>query len=179
MIDRHPLPANEKQRLEALHSYDIMDSLPEEQYDAIVRLTSYICEVPVAFISFIDEDRQWLKSKRGLDIESAARADTFCQHTIMGDTLVEIPDASMNELFADSAFVTSEPNIRFYASAPLIDPQGFAIGSLCVLDTKPRTLSDEQRDALRTLAAEVISHLVLRKQKKRARRKPALAQGIL
>lgn len=165
-IDRYPLPANEKERLEALHSYDIMDSLPEEQYDAIVRLASYICEVPVAFISFIDEERQWFKSKRGLEMESTARVDSFCQHTIMGDTLVEIPDASKSELFADSKFVTAEPQIRFYASAPLVDPNGFSIGSLCVFDTKPRELNDEQRDAMRTLASEVISHLVLRKQKK-------------
>ncbi len=165
-IDRYPLPANEKERLEALRSYDIMDSLPEEQYDAIVRLASYICDVPVAYISFIDEDRQWLKAKRGLDIESAARADSFCQHTIMGNTLVEIPDASKSELFADSKFVADEPKIRFYASAPLVDPNGFSIGSLCVFDTKPRELNDEQRDAMRTLASEVISHLVLRKQRK-------------
>jgi len=166
IIDRYPLPANEKERLAALHSYDILDSLPEEQYDAIVRLASYICEVPVAFISFIDEERQWFKSKRGLDMESTTRADSFCQHTIMGDTLVEIPDATKNELFKDSKFVTAEPQIKFYASAPLVDPQGFSIGSLCVFDTKPRELNNEQRDALRTLAAEVISHLVLRKQKK-------------
>jgi PAS domain S-box-containing protein len=166
IIDRYPIPANEKERLAALHSYDILDSLPEEQYDAIVRLASYICEVPVAFISFIDEDRQWFKSKRGLEMESTTRIDSFCQHTIMGDTLVEIPDATKNELFQDSQYVTAEPQIRFYASAPLVDPQGFSIGSLCVFDTKPRELNDEQRDALQTLAAEVISHLVLRKQKK-------------
>lgn len=165
-VVRNPRPKNEKERVKALHSYNIMDSLPEAQYDAIVRLASYICEVRVAYISFIDEDRQWMKSIRGLDIESAPRVVSFCQHTIMSDTLVEIPDASKNELFADSPFVINEPKIRFYASAPLIDPDGFAIGTLCVFDTIPRQLNDEQRDAMRTLAAEVISHLVLRKQKK-------------
>ncbi|OKS89515.1 hypothetical protein RG47T_4999 [Mucilaginibacter polytrichastri] len=143
-----------------------MDSLPEEQYDAIVRLTSYICEVPAAFISFIDEDRQWFKAKRGLDFQSTPRAESFCRHTIMGDTLVEIPDVTKSDLFADSLVTTGELNIRFYASAPLVDPQGFSIGSLCVFDTKPRALTDMQRDALKTLATEVISNLVLRRQKK-------------
>ncbi|NCD70443.1 PAS domain S-box protein [Mucilaginibacter agri] len=165
-VVRNPIPANENERLKALQSYDILDSLPEEQYDAIVRLASYICEVPVAFISFIDEERQWFKSEKGLNLESTARVDSFCQYSIMGDAMVEIPDASKHELFHDNPYVVADPQIRFYASAPLVDPQGFSIGSLCVIDTQPRQLNDQQRDALKTLAAEVISHLVLRKQKK-------------
>ncbi|MCJ8210702.1 PAS domain S-box protein [Mucilaginibacter sp. RS28] len=166
LIERNPVPVNEKERLAALHAYDILDSLPEEQYDAIVRLASYICEVPLAFISFIDQDRQWFKSKVGLDIDFIPRMDAFCRYTIMEDHLVEVPDATQSELFADSPHVTGGLNLRFYASAPLIDPEGYRIGSLCIFDMKPRHLNDQQRDALKTLAAEVISHLVLRKQKK-------------
>ena len=166
IVDNYPIPDNESERLKALHSYDILDSLPEEQYDAIVRLTSYICEVPLAFISFIDGDRQWFKSKFGMDVESLPRADSFCRYTLMNDHLVEVDDATSDKRFSDSASVTGGPKIRFYASAPLIDPGGYRIGSLCVFDMKPRHLNDNQRDALRTLAAEVISHLVLRKQKK-------------
>lgn len=165
-IDRYPLPANEKERLEALHSYDILGSLPEEQYDAIVRLASYICQVPLASITFLDSDTQWVKSKRGLDIESMPRADSFCRYTILEDKVYEIPDITKDKIFADSPFVTGDLKLKFYAGAPLVDPDGYMLGSICVMDTKPRELNDEQRDALRTLASEVISHLVLGKQKK-------------
>ncbi len=166
IVDNYPVPDNESDRLHALHSYDILDSLPEEQYDAIVRLTSYICDVPLAFITFIDQDRQWFKAAIGMEIESLPRADSFCRYTLMEDHLVEVDDTTTNKLFSESAFVTAGPQFRFYASAPLIDPDGYRIGSLCVFDMKPRQLNDHQRDALKTLAAEVISHLVLRKQKK-------------
>lgn len=166
IVDNYPIPDNESERLNALHSYNILDSLPEEQYDAIVRLTSYICEVPLAFISFIDQDRQWFKAKFGMEIDALPRADAFCRYTLMEDHLVEVDDTTTNKRFADSAFVTAGPQFRFYASAPLIDPDGYRIGSLCVFDMKPRHLNDHQRDALKTLAAEVISHLVLRRQKK-------------
>ncbi|WDF55925.1 PAS domain S-box protein [Mucilaginibacter sp. KACC 22063] len=166
MVEHNPVPANEKERLEALNSYDILDTLPEKQYDAIVRLASYICEVPLAFISFIDRDRQWFKSKQGLDVDAIPRADSFCRFTIMSDILVEVPDTTKHNIFSGSQIVIDEPNIRFYASAPLIDPEGHHLGSLCVFDTKPKTLNNSQRDALTTLAEEVISHLTIRKQKK-------------
>ncbi|QJD95672.1 PAS domain S-box protein [Mucilaginibacter robiniae] len=166
IIDRQPVPDNETARLKALQAYDILDTFPEEEYDAITRLASYICQVPLAFISFIDDKRQWFKSKVGLPVEEVPRADSFCRYTIMDDLMVEVPDASQNELFADSDFVTGAMGIRFYASAPLIDPDGYRLGSLCVFDPQPKALSHEQRDALQTLAREVISHLALRKQKK-------------
>lgn len=166
MVEQNPVPANEKERLEALHSYNILDSLPEEQYDAIVRLASYICEVPLAFITFIDQDRQWFKSKVGMDLESVPRADSFCRYTILSDVIVEVPDTTEHDIFSESPFVKGGPQFRFYASAPLIDAEGFHLGSLCVFDTKPKHLNDQQRDALSTLANEVISHLTVRKQKK-------------
>ncbi|MBS7566001.1 PAS domain S-box protein [Mucilaginibacter sp. Bleaf8] len=170
VANRIPVPENENERLKALKAYEILDTFPEEEYDALTRLASYICHVPLAFISFIDEHRQWFKSKVGLPIDEIPRADAFCRYTIMDDVLVEVPDFTESEIFAESEFVKSGPMLRFYASAPLIDPEGHRLGSLCVFDQKPKHLSAEQRDALQTLAGEVISHLSLRKQKKELER---------
>lgn len=156
----------EAKRLEALNSYNVMDTLPEKEYDAITRLASYICQVPIALISLIDEERQWFKSSIGLDIDQTPRADAFCNHTILSDHILEIDNAAEDETFKNNPFVTGSAHIRFYAGAPLIDPDGHHLGSLCVIDTVPRKLNDQQRDALRTLASEVMSHLLLRKQKK-------------
>lgn len=165
MTKHQPLPDNERRRLAALDSYGILDTIPEKEYDAITRLASYICQAPIAFISFIDDTRQWVKAQVGLGIDEVPIEDTFCQHTIKDDVLVEVPDASKHELFGKHDMVTGDFGLRFYASAPLIDPDGYRIGTLCVLDQKVRTLTDEQRDAMRILASEVISHLILRKQK--------------
>jgi PAS domain S-box-containing protein len=165
MTQHQPLPDNEQQRLAALDSYGILDTLPEKEYDAITRLASYICQAPIALISFIDDTRQWVKAGVGLDIKEVPVEDTFCQYTIVQDHLVEVPDASKHEIFKEADMVKGDFGLRFYASAPLIDPEGHRIGTLCVLDQKVKDLTDEQRDALRILADEVISHLILRKQK--------------
>ncbi|MBD1365570.1 PAS domain S-box protein [Mucilaginibacter sp. ZT4R22] len=167
----HHTPSElESRRVTALHSYDILDTMPEKEYDAITRLASYICHVPIAFISFIDDSRQWIKSTIGLDIEQVPVEDTFCQHTIKEDHLVVIPDLTKKEHFCDEEMVKGDFGLRFYASAPLIDPDGYRIGTLCVLDTHVRHITHEQQDALKVLASEVISHLVLRKQKKELER---------
>ena len=166
IITRGIVPDNEDERLKALHTYDILDTLPEAEYDAITRLASYICHAPFALISFIDDSRQWYKSAVGLPLSETPRAETFCQHTIMDDVLVEVPDATLSELFHDYEHVKGGLGVRFYASAPLIDPDGYRLGTLCVFDQQPKVLTDDQRDALRTLAGAVISHLALRKQKK-------------
>ncbi|TFF35744.1 PAS domain S-box protein [Mucilaginibacter psychrotolerans] len=167
MNTEHHTPSElESRRVSALLSYDILDTLPEKEYDAITRLASYICQVPIAFISFIDDSRQWMKSSIGLDISEMAIEDTFCQYTLRQGELVAIPDVSKEEVFRDHEMVTGEFGLRFYASAPLIDPDGYRIGTLCVLDKNPHDITDEQQDALKVLASEVISHLVLRKQKK-------------
>ncbi|GAA4098063.1 PAS domain S-box protein [Mucilaginibacter panaciglaebae] len=160
------LTDSETKRLEALSSYNVLDTLPEKEYDAITRLASYICQVPVALISLIDSERQWFKSKVGLDIDQTSRVDAFCNYTILNDDLLEVNNAAEDDVFKDNPFVKGEAHIRFYAGAPLIDPEGNRLGSLCVVDTVPRKLTEEQRDALRTLADEVMSHLVLRKQKR-------------
>ena len=156
---------DENELLTALNSYNVLDTLPEKEYDAITRLASYICQVPIALISLIDEDRQWFKSKVGLDAAETPRADAFCHYTILDDKILEVNDALESDLFKDNVLVTGAPNIRFYAGAPLIDPNGHHLGSLCVIDRIPRKLTEEQKDALRTLADEVMSHLILKKQK--------------
>ena len=155
----------EYQRLNALESYNILDTLPEKEYDAITRLASYICKVPMSLISFIDVDRQWFKSKVGIDDNETQRCDAFCNHTIMSDDILEVKDALKSDIFRDNVYVQNEPHVRFYAGAPLIDPNGYRLGSLCVVDQVPRELTDDQRDALRILASEVVAQLVLRKEK--------------
>ncbi|WP_299498482.1 PAS domain-containing protein [Mucilaginibacter sp.] len=155
----------ETKRLNALSSYNVLDTLPEKEYDAITRLASYICQVPIALISLIDNDRQWFKSKIGLDINQTSRADAFCNYTILNDEILEINNAAEDNAFKYNPFVKGDTRIRFYAGAPLIDPDGHRLGSLCVIDVVPRKLTEEQRDALRTLADEVMSHFLLRKQK--------------
>ena len=157
---------SEVERLSALSSYNVLDTLPEKEYDAITRLASYICQVPIALISLIDAERQWFKSKIGLDAIETPRADAFCYYTILDNEILEVTDALANDTFKNNVLVTGSPDIRFYAGAPLIDPEGHRLGSLCVIDRVPRKLTPEQRDALRTLADEVMSHLVLSKQKK-------------
>ncbi|MDO3626826.1 PAS domain S-box protein [Mucilaginibacter sp. BT774] len=155
----------EYQRLNALESYNILDTLPEKEYDAITRLASYICKVPISLITFIDLDRQWFKSKVGIDDEETLRSDAFCNHTILSNDILEIKDTLKSDVFRDNAYVKNEPHIRFYAGAPLIDPNGYRLGSLCVVDQVPRELTDDQRDALRILASEVMSQLILRREK--------------
>jgi PAS domain S-box-containing protein len=163
--EQHILSDIETKRLRALSSYNVLDTLPEKEYDAITRLASYICQVPVALISLIDRDRLWFKSTFGLDLTQISLADSFCNY-IENEEILEVNNAAEDEVFADNAFVKGEANVRFYAGAPLIDPEGNKLGTLCVIDTVPRKLTYEQRDALRTLADEVMSHLVLRKQKR-------------
>ncbi|MDO1447906.1 ATP-binding protein [Rhodocytophaga aerolata] len=162
-----PIPENEQERLEALNIYSILDTLPEEEYDAITKLASYICQVPIALISLIDRNRQWFKSRVGMEVPESPRSISFCQYAIMGSDILEIPDLQQDKRFATNPSVTTYPHIRFYAGAPLITPDGYALGTLCILDTKPHTLHAEQRNALQTLAKSVVTQLVLREQKKK------------
>ena len=165
MNKHQPLLAEDK-RLGALGTYHILDTLPEKEFDAITRLASYICKAPIALISFIDADRQWVKSRVGIDAKQMPRADAFCNHTILDDKILEIHDVLENDTFRRNPFVVNDPQIRFYAGAPLIDPNGHRLGVLCVMDMVQRSLTDEQLIALRTLADQVITNLLLRKQNK-------------
>ncbi|MFV8323448.1 PAS domain S-box protein [Flavobacterium sp. LS2R12] len=159
-----PLPTNESERLTALESYSIMDTLPEKEYDAITQLASYICGTPIALVSLLDKERQWFKSSVGLGASETPREISFCQYAIMGEEVYEVSNALENKLFADNPLVTGNPDIRFYAGAPLKDSDGFNLGSLCVIDTVPRTLSTEQKNALKLLANQAVLLLQLRKK---------------
>ncbi|UQD56511.1 PAS domain S-box protein [Flavobacterium sp. K5-23] len=163
-MNKPPVPLNEFDRLKALDSFSIMDSLPEKEYDSITQLASYICETPIALVSLLDENRQWFKSSVGLGAKETSRDISFCQYTIMGDEIFEVNNALENEIFVKNPLVTGNPNIRFYAGAPLNDSNGFNLGSLCVIDTESRTLSEEQKKALKILADQVVSLLQLRKK---------------
>lgn len=156
LMKKNPIPENEIERLKALKAYSIMDTLAEKEYDAITQLASYICGTPIALVSLLDEERQWFKSSVGLEVRETPRDLSFCQYAIMGDEVYEINDAKENETFADNPLVTGNPNIRFYAGAPLQDENGLNLGSLCVIDTKPRILSQEQKEALKLLAHQVV-----------------------
>ena len=160
----YPKPANETERLKVLKAYSIMDTLSEKEYDSITQLASYICETPIALVSLIDENRQWFKSSVGLDAKETPRELSFCQYTIMGEEVFEVPSALEDEIFFENPLVTGEPNIRFYAGAPLRNKNGFTMGSLCVIDTEPRKLTDDQKNALLLLANQVVSLLDSRKK---------------
>lgn len=166
MIEQHSLLADEK-RLNALNSYHVLGTLPEREYDAIARLASYICQVPIAQINFIDDKRHWFKSSIGMDVAGTDMPieETFCKYTIVQDDIFEVSDTTESEPYKSADPVTGDFHMRFYAGAPLIDPDGYHIGTLCVVDHKPKKLSEEQKDALRTLSREVMSQLILRKQK--------------
>lgn len=159
-----PFPSNEHDRIKALKAYGILDTLNEKEYDRLTRLASIICDVPISLVSLIDDDRQWFKSRVGLDATETPRDVAFCSHAIMGNELFEIEDAAADQRFEQNPLVTGEPNIRFYAGYPLVDSDGYALGTLCVIDRKPRKLNATQQQALRLLAEEV-TDLITRKRK--------------
>lgn len=158
------VPENEAERVRALLDYQILDTEAESAFDDLTKLAAIVCDAPTAFISFIDTDRQWLKSRFGSEATETSRDVAFCAHTILNPTdILVIEDATKDERFAGNSFVTGEPFIRFYAGAPLVSPEGFALGSLCVIDYAPRTFSNEQAEALKLLAAQVVAHLEARR----------------
>lgn len=155
----------EKIRLQTLHDYYILDSLRESDFDRITELASLICGTPISLISLIDEDRQWFKSKVGLDIHETSRDVAFCDHTIKSEDIFEVEDATLDERFKNNVLVQGEPNIRFYTGYPLIDPNGFALGTLCVIDRVPKQLTPNQKRALKLLAEEAMTLVVERRIK--------------
>lgn len=154
---------NERKRLTVLWQYDVLDTVPEEVFDELTELAARICEAPTALISLVDEDRQWFKSRVGVTVKETSRDISFCAHAIRHDGLFVVPDATKDDRFANNPLVISDPKIRFYAGAPLISPDGFALGTLCVIDKVPRILRSEQQQALRVLARHVMTQLELRR----------------
>jgi hypothetical protein len=161
-----PIPPSEKKRLKVLWQYEVLDTVPEEVFDDLTELAAWICEAPIALISLLDEKRQSFKSKVGTSVKETSRDISFCTHAINQTDLFIVPDATLDTRFANSPLVTSEPKICFYAGAPLITPDGYALGTLCIIDKVPRNLRPEQQQALRILARHVVSQLELRRRAK-------------
>ena len=157
----YPVPTNEADRLRTLRSYKILDTKPEERFDELTRLAALICGVPISLISLIDADRQWFKSRFGLDVQETPRAQAFCTHAIMQPEMFVVPDASQDDRFAHNPLVTGDPHIRFYAGAPLAARDGHLLGTLCVIDREPHTLTFGQTEALRILSRLVIANVEL------------------
>ncbi len=158
-----PLPSNEADRLKALHCYNILDTPPEAEFDDLTALAAQICDAPVALISLIDTDRQWFKSKVGVEATETPRDLAFCTHTILKpDQLLVVPNTLKDRRFATHPLVISHPNIRFYAGVPLVTPDGLPLGTICVLDIIPRHLTSQQKEALRALGRQVITQMELR-----------------
>jgi len=165
----YPVPANEAERLRTLRSYKILDTKPEERFDELTQLAALICDAPISLISLLDSDRQWFKSRFGLDLQETPRAQAFCTHAIMQPEMFVVPDAAKDERFAQNPFVTGETHIRFYAGAPLAGRDGHLLGTLCVMDRQPHALTDTQRRALEILSHLVIANIELRSDLKELR----------
>lgn len=162
-----PRPLNDSQRLDILRKYEILDTEAESEFDDLTQLASYICNTPISLVTLIDEDRQWFKSKVGLDATEGPRDTSFCGHVILDNEVMIINDATKDERFFDNPAVTGELQVRFYAGAPLIDKSGYKLGSLCVVDNKPREISKEQIDALKKLSRLVVNQMELRLELKK------------
>jgi GAF domain-containing protein len=161
-----PNPETEKRRLNVLWQYEVLDTVPEQLFDDLTELAAVICEAPIALISLVDESRQWFKSRFGTTIQETSRDVSFCAYAIQQSDLFVIPDATLDERFAKNPLVISDPKIRFYAGAPLITPDGYALGTLCVIDKVPRELRADQKQALCILARHIVLQLELRRRAK-------------
>lgn len=160
---RATIPPDEEIRLQELHSYDILGTHRDKAFDDLTSVAAALFDVPIAYISFIDKDRQWMKSTIGIDVNEVPREFAFCSHVVAGKKVVQVPDARDDERFYDSPYVTGEPNIRFYLGAPLKTARGNVIGTICVVDDAPRELDDQKVDALNVLARQVMAQLDLRR----------------
>jgi len=156
-------PVNEAGRIAALEKYAILDTDPEQSFDNLALLASFICKTPIALISLVDENRQWFKSRVGLDASETSRDIAFCSTAILQNDVFVVPDALADDRFRDNPLVVSDPHIRFYAGAPLINEDGYALGTLCVVDRAPRELAPEQKEALKALSRLVLAQLEFRR----------------
>lgn len=174
-----PTPSNESSRLAALLRFELLDTPAEAMFDNITALAAQICETPIALISLVDAERQWFKSRQGLDARETPRELAFCAHAINGETLFEVENALLDPRFRDNPLVTGAPDIRFYAGMPLADSEGHNLGTLCVIDRQPRQLSERQKGALKLLAQQAINLFELRLQTRQQQEQAALHKAIL
>ncbi len=174
-----PTPSNESSRLAALLRFELLDTPAEAMFDNITALAAQICETPIALISLVDAERQWFKSRQGLDARETPRELAFCAHAINGETLFEVENALLDPRFRDNPLVPGAPDIRFYAGMPLADSEGHNLGTLCVIDRQPRQLSVQQKGALKLLAQQAINLFELRSQTRQQQEQAALHKAIL
>ena len=158
-----PATNTDAARVAALEKYAILDSEPEQAFDDLAKLASYICKTPIALVSLVDGERQWFKSKLGLSASQTPREVAICATTIQQKDVFVVPDALKDERFQNNPLVVSEPHIRFYAGAPLINEEGYALGTLCVVDLVPREFNEEQKEALKTLGRLVLAQMEFRR----------------
>jgi len=178
-MSQAPIPANEQERLAALRALELLDSPAEAMFDHITALAAQICETPIALISLIDAQRQWFKSRVGLDVAQTERELAFCAHAVHADAWLEVSNALDDARFRDNPLVTSAPHIRFYAGMPLHDARGLALGTLCVIDRQPRDLDEHQRMQLQHLAKLTGELFELRLQARRQAEQGAMHQAML
>jgi len=156
----------EAARVAALDRYAILDSEPEQTFDDLVTLAAYICKTPIAMLSLVDDHRQWFKSRVGVQIRETPKETSFCAHAIQQEDLFIVPDTLKDPRFKENPMVTGEPHIRFYTGAPIINEDGFALGTLCVIDRQPRELESEQKEALWALSRVALGQMELRQNLK-------------
>ena len=174
-----PLPPNELERLSDLYEYNLLDTIAEKDYDDITRIAADVCDMPISLISLIDQNRQWFKSRVGLAVEETHRDLAFCAHAILTpDDIFVVPDSSKDERFFDNPLVTDGPHVNFYAGVPLVNESGSAPGSLCVIDTKPNQLTNEQEQTLKALARQVVSYLEIRKKARQLEEQKAVLEQV-
>jgi hypothetical protein len=169
----------EAERLEALRTYQVMDTSSEQIFDALAQLAAYICGTPIALVSLVDGERQWFKANVGLSETETPREHAFCQYAMQASDVYEVNDTLLDPLFEHNPLVEDAPYIRFYAAAPLLTPEGQPLGTLCVIDTVPRQLSEEQREALRVLARQVMGNLELRRSRLQLDAERQKLEGVL
>ncbi len=157
-----PSPVNEINRLAALRRYRILDTESEKSFDDLTYVASFICQTPIALVSFVDKDRQWFKSRIGLDMSETSREVSFCGHAILRPETMIVPDTFEDSRFADNPLVREDPHIRFYAGAPLVTVDSLPLGTLCVIDRVPRTLTKEQQLALEALSRQASALIEMR-----------------
>jgi GAF domain-containing protein len=157
-----PSANSEASRLAALNRYAILDSEPEQSFDDLVILAAHVCRTPMAMLSLVDDHRQWFKSKFGVQVNETPRDLSICAHAIQQGNLFIVPDTLQDERFRHNPLVTGDPHIRFYAGAPLINEDGFALGTLCVVDREPRELDSEQQEAINALSRLALRQMELR-----------------